>query len=107
MLTAQKVVSKKRPVTANRKHTMGYDAIRRRTFLTGAGVAAVVTGLRPPQAFAQEGVPNSSRTEMQRRIGDVIHSYEEQGFHRTGTAVDQISGDWLIGQVREIGLEPT
>jgi hypothetical protein len=85
---------------------MGHHAISRRTFLTGAGVAAVVTGLRPPQTFAQEAVPNSSGTEMQRRIGDVIHSYEEQGFHRTGTAVDQISGDWLVGQVREIGLEP-
>lgn len=85
---------------------MGYHAIGRRTFLTGAGVAAVVTGLRPPQTFAQEPAPNSSSTEMQRRIGDVIHSYEEQGFHRTGTAVDQVSGDWLIDQVRKIGLEP-
>jgi hypothetical protein len=43
---------------------------------------------------------------MQRRIGDVIHGYEEQGFHRTGTAVDQISGDWLANEVREIGLAP-
>jgi hypothetical protein len=85
---------------------MGYHAISRRTFLTGAGVAAVMTGLRPPQTFAQEAVPQPPGTEMQRRIGDVIDSYEEQGFHRTGTAVDQISGDWLIGQVRKIGLEP-
>ena len=85
---------------------MGYHAIGRRTFLTGAGVAAVGTGLRPLQIFAQEAVPNSLGTQTQRRIGDVIHGYEEQGFHRTGTAVDQISGDWLMRQVREIGLEP-
>jgi hypothetical protein len=84
---------------------MGYVAIGR-TFLTGAVPAAVVTGFWPPQTFAQEAAPNSSGAEMQRRIGDVIRSYEEQGFHRTGTAVDQISGNWLIGQVREIGLEP-
>jgi hypothetical protein len=51
-------------------------------------------------------VPNSSRTEMQRRIGDIIHEYEAQGFHRAGTEVDQISGDRLVGRVREIGLEP-
>ena len=43
---------------------------------------------------------------MQRRIGSVIRTYEEQGFHRTGTAVDQISADWLANEVRQIGLEP-
>ena len=43
---------------------------------------------------------------MQRRIGSVIRAYEEQGFHRTGTAVDKISGDWLANEVRQIGLEP-
>jgi hypothetical protein len=43
---------------------------------------------------------------VQRRIGSVIRTYEAQGFHRTGTAVDQISGDWLADEVRRIGLEP-
>jgi hypothetical protein len=44
---------------------------------------------------------------VQRRIGSVIRAYEEQGFHRTGTTVDQVSGDWLANEVRGIGLEPT
>ena len=44
---------------------------------------------------------------MQQRIGIVIRAYEEQGFHRTGTAVDRQSGDWLADEVRQIGLEPT
>jgi hypothetical protein len=43
---------------------------------------------------------------VQRRIGTVVRGYEEQGFHRTGTAVDQASGDWLANEVRRIGLEP-
>ena len=43
---------------------------------------------------------------MQRRIGTVVRSYEQQGFHRTGTAVDRISGDWLADEVRQIGLKP-
>jgi hypothetical protein len=43
---------------------------------------------------------------VQRRIGSVIRTYEEQGFHRTGTAVDRISGDWLANEVRQISLEP-
>lgn len=44
---------------------------------------------------------------MQQRIGAVIHAYEEQGFHRTGTDVDRMSGNWLANEVRQIGLEPT
>lgn len=43
---------------------------------------------------------------MQQRIGAVIRAYEAQGFHRTGTDVDRISGDWLADAVRQIGLEP-
>jgi hypothetical protein len=43
---------------------------------------------------------------VQRRIGTVIRAYEAQGFHRTGTAVDRISGDWLADEVRQLGLEP-
>jgi len=43
---------------------------------------------------------------VQQRIGAVIQTYAEQGFHRTGTAVDRTSADWLANEVREIGLEP-
>ena len=43
---------------------------------------------------------------MQGRIGTVVRAYEGQGFHRTGTAVDQVSGDWLANEVRQIGLVP-
>jgi hypothetical protein len=44
---------------------------------------------------------------VQQRIRDLIRAYESQGFHRTGTAVDETSGDWLANEVRQIGLEPT
>ena len=53
-------------------------------------------------AFAQQN--RSSAPE--RRIGQIIRSYEEQGIHRTGTEVDRVSGDWLMAQVREAGLQP-
>jgi hypothetical protein len=48
----------------------------------------------------------STTSDTQRRIGSVIRTYEEQGFHRTGTTVDRISGDWLANEVRQIGLKP-
>src|SRR5579864_6377883 len=44
--------------------------------------------------------------ETEPRIAKLIKSYEEQGIHRTGTEVDRISGDWLMDQVRDAGLEP-
>jgi hypothetical protein len=44
---------------------------------------------------------------MERRISRIIREYGQQGFHRTGTAVDQLSGDWLCEEVRRAGLAPT
>jgi hypothetical protein len=44
---------------------------------------------------------------MQQRVGSVIHAYQEQGFHRTGAAVDRTSAEWLASEVRQLGLEPT
>ena len=66
----------------------------RRELIALAGPAAVL---------AQQA---SGSGEAQRRIARIIKSYEEQGIHRTGTEVDRVSGDWLMAQVRDAGLEP-
>jgi hypothetical protein len=44
---------------------------------------------------------------VRQRIGDLIRAYGTQGFHRTATAVDELSAQWLAGEVRGIGLAPT
>jgi hypothetical protein len=49
---------------------------------------------------------NEAQGELERRIGRLIGAYERQGFHRTGTAVDRRSADWLYEEVRQIGLVP-
>ena len=68
--------------------------------LAGFGtLTSVVSGLR---AVAQEAVAE----RVARRISTVIREYEAQGFHRTATAVDQVSGDWLADQVVQAGLIP-
>jgi hypothetical protein len=78
--------------------------ITRRTCLSIIGKTAAFGLMLPTRLGA---VPQlSDRSGVQRRIGDVIHAYEEQGFHRTGTQVDQLSGEWLASQVREVGLKP-
>jgi len=44
---------------------------------------------------------------VRQRIGALLRAYEDQGFHRTGTAVDDLSAQWLAGEIRGIGLAPT
>ena len=44
---------------------------------------------------------------MQQRIAGVIHAFGIQGFHRTGTDVDNQSGAWLAETVAAIGLTPS
>jgi hypothetical protein len=67
-------------------------------------MATSVCGALPPlrSIVAQ----NDSQPELESHIGRVIREYELQGFHRTGTVVDQRSGDWLCDQVRRVGLAP-
>ena len=49
---------------------------------------------------------DSAQAELEQRIGRLIGEYSEQGFHRTGTAVDRESGEWLCEEIRRIGLVP-
>jgi len=57
-------------------------------------------------ALAAAPLLAQSVSETQRRIAKVVREYGEQGIHRTATDVDRASGDWLMAQVREAGLEP-
>src|SRR5258706_14598542 len=41
------------------------------------------------------------------RIRAHIHAFESQGVHRTGTAVDRLSAEWLAAEVRTAGLTPS
>ena len=49
---------------------------------------------------------DSAQAELEQRMGRLIGEYSEQGFHRTGTAVDRESGEWLCEEIRRIGLVP-
>lgn len=42
----------------------------------------------------------------EQRIARLVAEFETQGYHRTATAVDWASGDWLAGHVRHAGLTP-
>ena len=66
--------------------------------LTAASALAPIA-----RAFAQD----SALQARAARIARVIGEYEVQGYHRTGTVVDQASADWLSDQVRQAGLTPS
>jgi len=40
------------------------------------------------------------------RVRAIIDAFERQGFHRTATDVDRLSGDWLYREVEQTGLTP-
>ena len=67
------------------------------------GSASVAMAFPYRVAAAQNGLAGV----MERRISRIIHGFELQGFHRTGTTVDRVSGDWLCEEVRRAGLVPT
>ena len=41
------------------------------------------------------------------RIANILKAYDSQGIHRTGTEVDRQSADWLAGEIKAIGAEPS
>ena len=68
--------------------------------LTGMSVAGLVdAGWAAKKATAADG--------LQQRAAQLLQQYDQQGIHRTGTAVDLKSAHWLAAQVRGCGIQPT
>jgi hypothetical protein len=57
-------------------------------------------------ARAQPAAAKVEPTALTERIARLIREYEEQGVHRTATAVDEQSAAWLMAQVKQAGLTP-
>jgi len=62
--------------------------------MTSAGVLASIARTR------------SASESRQDRIRRIVRAYDDQGFHRTGTAVDRLSANWLRDEVAQTGLTP-
>jgi hypothetical protein len=45
--------------------------------------------------------------EAQRRIARWLEQYDQQGLHRTGTAGDKRSADWLAAELSKLGVKPS
>lgn len=47
----------------------------------------------------------NSLTSRVQYITEIIKQYDSQGFHRTGTKVDQLSAFWLVQHIQQLGIE--
>ncbi|MBV9565802.1 MAG: hypothetical protein JOY90_35910, partial [Bradyrhizobium sp.] len=58
--------------------------------------------LSPRFATAQ----TASFDEVEQRLATAIKAYDGQGNHRTATAVDNASAEWLAQEIGQAGLRP-
>ncbi len=79
------------------------NRITRKQFLRYVG-GAVASG-----ALGWPNLTLGSETDwsQRERIARVLREYDSQGDHRTGSAVDAVSGRWLADQISELGTEST
>ena len=63
-----------------------------------------LTTMQAAASIAAFAARPDSREE---RIRAIVQTYERQGFHRTATDVDRLSGEWLCREVEQAGLTPS
>src|SRR5262249_24251588 len=83
--------------------------MQRRAFLLGASqTAAFGLSVGTTRAGLSGQQPSQiSSDALEQRVARVIQAYDAQGNHRTGTEVDNLSAQWLPGQVRQLGVKPS
>ena len=83
--------------------------MQRRAFLLSAGqtVAFGLAAGATQAGWCAQQPPQISPDAVEQRVARVIQAYDAQGYHRTGTEVDNASAEWLAGQVRQLGVKPS
>jgi hypothetical protein len=61
------------------------------------------------QPFVASGqqLSQASIGTLEERVATVLQAFDAQGNHRTGTAADNASAEWLANEVRQLGVEPS
>jgi len=84
--------------------------MQRRSFLFSTGqVFALALAASANRRLVAQQVPQSERNsgDLEERIASVLQAFDAQGNHRTGTAVDKISAEWLSAEVQRLGINPS
>jgi hypothetical protein len=82
------------------------EEVHRRAFLAASGrtllaaTAASTGGLRFARATSGAG-------GLEQRLAAAVETYDAQGNHRTATAADNASAEWLADEIRHAGADPS
>src|SRR5215813_10776380 len=82
--------------------------MQRRAFLAfGSQTALFAVAAAVAKSHATSAYDESpTQIDLEQRVASAIATYDAQGNHRTGTAVDRQSAAWLAAQIRRLGIEP-
>ncbi|HET7206802.1 MAG TPA: hypothetical protein VFI95_09525 [Terriglobales bacterium] len=84
--------------------------MNRRSFFAGASqmlAASLITRTGNSDKWSEQQPSQASPGELEQRVATVLQAFDAQGNHRTGTAADKASAEWLADQVRQLGIEPS
>ncbi|MGE3335294.1 MAG: M28 family peptidase [Rhodospirillaceae bacterium] len=74
--------------------------MQRRTFV-GLSAAALVSPALSHRAFAASASPS----DTEKRVARWLQTFDSQGNHRTATAGDHASAEWLVAEAKSFGVE--
>jgi len=84
--------------------------MKRRSFIVGTGqtLTFVLAGrIIHALVLSEQQLSQASPGMLEQRVASVLEAFDAQGNHRTGTAADNASAEWLANQVRQLGIEPS
>jgi hypothetical protein len=72
------------------------EELHRRAFLAASGRTALAGTIAWSGSPALARAQTSSRNSIDQHVAAVVEAYDTQGNHRTATAADNISAEWLM-----------
>ena len=82
--------------------------MNRRSFIAGTSQTlafSLAARTDHADALSEQQPSQASPGALEQRVATVLQAFDAQGNHRTGTAVDRASAEWLSDQVRQLGIE--
>jgi hypothetical protein len=80
--------------------------MNRRSFSAGASqvlAASLIAHTGHSDKWSEQQPSQAAPGELEQRVATVLQAFDAQGNHRTGTAADKSSAEWLADQVRQLG----
>jgi hypothetical protein len=102
------IYSKSTPSSENGAFRKGASEMNRRSFIVDASQAlafSLVARKAHADASSEQQASQASPVALEQRVATVLQAFDAQGNHRTGTAADKASAEWLANQVRQLGIK--